>query len=183
MRVQVLTLRYDPARKAFDDGALRALAAEADVIDVRERVFAHEGLPMLACVVCCEERELGTPARGEGALAIAAPPPQEAPPKPPRPPKPKAPDPREGLSEAQLRRFEALRSWRAARAREQGLPAYALLTNRQLVDVLAARPRDLVELAQVPGVGEGRAKLFGEELLAALRGADAEASASPSPAS
>ena len=177
MRVQVLTLRYDPARKAFDDGALRALAAEADVLDVRERVFAHEGLPMLACVVCSEERDLGRSDPGEGAAAIAAPPPQVAPPKPP---KPKAPDPREGLSEEQLRRFEALRAWRAARAREQGLPAYALLTNRQLVDVLAARPRDLAELAKVPGVGEGRARLFGEELLAALRGAQAAAPASSS---
>ena len=71
--------------------------------------------------------------------------------------------------------FDALRTWRNARAERDGTPAYVLLTNRQLVDVCRVRPQGLEELRTVRGIGEAKAKSFGEELLAVVAAAPAGA--------
>ena len=70
--------------------------------------------------------------------------------------------------------FEQLRAWRAAAAKEQGVPAYVIFHDATLRQIAAQAPSTLAELASVSGVGETKLARYGEQILDLLR--------SPSPA-
>ena len=61
--------------------------------------------------------------------------------------------------------FQALRTWRAEKAREQGVPAYVILNDRALRELAAQRPQSSAGLLQVPGIGLAKAERYGESLL------------------
>ncbi len=72
-------------------------------------------------------------------------------------------------------RFEKLRAWRTARARERSVPAYVVLPDRTLVELAARMPASAAELLAIPGVGPAKLDLYGTQLLAILdemRGAE-----------
>lgn len=79
-------------------------------------------------------------------------------------------DPAAGLGEADRALFCTLREWRAKRARQDGLPPYAILTNRELLDVLAKKPESVTALGHVAGIGPGKVERYGKEILARLNG-------------
>jgi ATP-dependent DNA helicase RecQ len=64
--------------------------------------------------------------------------------------------------------FEALRSWRRERAKEQGVPPYVIFHDSTLRDVSARRPASLSELSVIEGIGDTKLERHGESLLAAL---------------
>ena len=64
--------------------------------------------------------------------------------------------------------FEALRLWRAEKAREQGVPAYVILHDRTLTELAIQRPQSPNALLQIPGIGQAKAERYGEALLALL---------------
>jgi ATP-dependent DNA helicase RecQ len=64
--------------------------------------------------------------------------------------------------------FEKLRSWRAAAAKEQGVPAYVIFHDATLRQIAAARPADLAALSAISGVGETKLARYGEQILAEL---------------
>lgn len=66
--------------------------------------------------------------------------------------------------------FERLRAWRAATAKEQGVPAYVVFHDATLREIAARRPADLAALGTVTGVGAAKLDRYGEGLLAALSG-------------
>jgi ATP-dependent DNA helicase RecQ len=68
---------------------------------------------------------------------------------------------------ALLDRLKALRS---RLARERGVPAYVIFSDRTLIDMAARRPATAGEFAAVHGVGEVKLKEFGATFLAALAG-------------
>ncbi|MFB7341870.1 DNA helicase RecQ [Streptomyces hydrogenans] len=64
--------------------------------------------------------------------------------------------------------FEALRAWRAATAREQGVPAYVVFHDATLREIATTVPRSVAELGTVGGVGEAKLAKYGEGVLEAL---------------
>ncbi|GII76555.1 ATP-dependent DNA helicase RecQ [Sphaerisporangium rufum] len=66
--------------------------------------------------------------------------------------------------------FELLRAWRAATAKEQGVPAYVIFHDATLREVATARPASLAELGGISGVGENKLAKYGEQLLGVLAG-------------
>ena len=72
------------------------------------------------------------------------------------------------LSPEAAKTFEDLRAWRAASAREQGVPAYVIFHDATLREIAMARPASLTELAEVSGVGETKLARYGEAILAVL---------------
>lgn len=66
--------------------------------------------------------------------------------------------------------FERLRAWRAATAKEQGVPAYVVFHDATLREIAARRPADLAALGTVTGVGAAKLDRYGDGLLAALSG-------------
>ncbi len=155
MHIRVLTLRYSASRGGFDDAPLADFVRQHRVLALSEHFFTVDEVPHLACVVRWQAAE------DEGAPAEVAP--------PRRPPRSAAVDPRADLDPEQRQLYEQLRAWRRERATEEGLPAYSVLTNRQIAELARARPRDSVSLAAAGTLGAGKLRLFGEGILAVLK--------------
>jgi DNA helicase II / ATP-dependent DNA helicase PcrA len=67
--------------------------------------------------------------------------------------------------------YAALKRWRLERATADAKPAYVVFHNSTLAEIASRRPRDLRELAAVPGVGPGKLARYGNEVLAVLAAA------------
>ncbi|WP_329096870.1 DNA helicase RecQ [Actinomadura citrea] len=64
--------------------------------------------------------------------------------------------------------FERLRAWRAATAKEQGVPAYVIFHDATLREIATALPTSLAALGRVNGVGENKLAKYGDQVLEAL---------------
>jgi len=64
--------------------------------------------------------------------------------------------------------FERLRAWRAATAKEQGMPAYVIFHDATLCEIASRLPGTLGELAAISGVGENKLTKYGQQVLDAL---------------
>ncbi len=108
--------------------------------------------PFLAELSGEAERPASAPAPAAGKASLAAiRPPIAAEPKPESP-----------------AAAEALRSWRKERSNADQVPAYVVLTNRQLDGVAATMPTDARELLACEGIGPTRLERYGDEILALL---------------
>jgi ATP-dependent DNA helicase RecQ len=74
------------------------------------------------------------------------------------------------LSSADAAVFEKLRAWRAAAAKEQGVPAYVIFHDATLRQIAALPPSTLTQLAAVSGVGEAKLARYGQQILDVLGG-------------
>ncbi|MFK3979148.1 DNA helicase RecQ [Micromonospora sp. NPDC050397] len=64
--------------------------------------------------------------------------------------------------------FERLRAWRAATAKEQGVPAYVIFHDATLRQIATDLPSSLAELGKISGVGENKLAKFGQHILDTL---------------
>ncbi|MEU2022410.1 DNA helicase RecQ [Streptomyces sp. NPDC016469] len=78
------------------------------------------------------------------------------------------------LPETALPVFEALRAWRAAQAKELGLPAYVIFHDATLREIATVRPTTLGELGGISGLGEKKLATYGEGVLEVLAGLDTD---------
>ena len=69
------------------------------------------------------------------------------------------------LDPASLARFNALREWRSATAREQNVPAYVIFHDATLRAIAEAAPDDLDDLSRIPGIGASKLDRYGEAVL------------------
>ena len=69
------------------------------------------------------------------------------------------------LAPADAGLFEALRAWRAAEAKEQGVPAYIVFGDATLRAIATARPRSVDDLAGISGIGEKKRASYGDALI------------------
>ncbi len=69
------------------------------------------------------------------------------------------------LSAADAAVFEQLRAWRAAAAKEQGMPAYVIFHDATLRQIAARSPSTLTELSTVNGVGDAKLARYGQQIL------------------
>jgi ATP-dependent DNA helicase RecQ len=76
-----------------------------------------------------------------------------------------AAEPTAELPAAAVGLFERLRSWRAATARDQSVPAYVIFHDATLREIAARQPSSLTELAAVAGVGEAKLTKYGEQII------------------
>jgi len=63
---------------------------------------------------------------------------------------------------------EALRRWRTERSTADDVPAYVVLSNRQLDGIAVALPADARELLACEGIGPSRLERYGDEILAVI---------------
>jgi len=61
--------------------------------------------------------------------------------------------------------FEALRAWRAEKAREQGVPAYIVFGDATLRAIAAARPAVIGDLDGITGIGAKKREAYGDGIL------------------
>ncbi|MGH3695117.1 MAG: DNA helicase RecQ [Pseudonocardiaceae bacterium] len=74
------------------------------------------------------------------------------------------------LSEDAVPVFERLRAWRAASAKEQGVPAYVIFHDATLRQIAVESPSTLAELSTISGVGEAKLARYGQQILDTLAG-------------
>ncbi|MET9883054.1 DNA helicase RecQ [Streptomyces sp. NPDC006430] len=72
------------------------------------------------------------------------------------------------LPESALPVFEALRAWRAATAREQGVPAYVVFHDATLREIATRMPGTVEELGTIGGVGEAKLAKYADGILDTL---------------
>ncbi len=68
--------------------------------------------------------------------------------------------------------YQRLRSWRRDKARNDGVPAYTLFSDRTARELAAMRPGDEDSLRGIWGLGDSRVRAFGDELLSVIRSSD-----------
>jgi len=61
--------------------------------------------------------------------------------------------------------FEKLRAWRASVAKEHGVPAFVVFHDGTLRSITQMKPRSLIELGMISGVGEKKLASYGQGLL------------------
>jgi DNA helicase-2/ATP-dependent DNA helicase PcrA len=64
--------------------------------------------------------------------------------------------------------FEALRRWRAERAKSDAVPAYVVFHDKTLHEIAARLPSTRGELSAIPGVGPAKLERYADDLLATL---------------
>jgi len=72
------------------------------------------------------------------------------------------------VSDADVELQEYMREWRRITAKEQGVPAYVVLHDTSLDEVCRLKPASIAQLLNVSGIGERKADLYGQKILAAL---------------
>ena len=149
MKLKIFTLRLNPTTGLFDDAELTSFQLGKDVIDVSEHFLVHEKTPTLLLVL--RYREL--PDNGGAARQS---------------PEAARKDWRAELDVQGQRVYDEFRLWRGRKAKHEGLPPYLILNNRELAELVMKRPANISQLREIEGIGEAKAKCWGEEMLALL---------------
>lgn len=71
--------------------------------------------------------------------------------------------------EPNLELKEYMREWRRNISRQKAFPAYVVMHDSTLEQLCSAVPSSLSELRRVPGFGEKKTEMYGDEILAALK--------------
>ncbi|MEM7311050.1 MAG: HRDC domain-containing protein [Planctomycetota bacterium] len=168
MRVKLFTFRYSATLGGFDEEPLQRFLCDKEVVAFREHFYAVNDVPHITCIVTWQDAVVPTE-----VLQAAR---QE--PAPRRSKRGDRPDPTAGFDERDRALFNTLREWRLQKARDEGVPPYVVLTNRQLAEVVATKPDSRTALGNIPGIGTAKVERYGEEILTGLGSAPEEASAS-----
>jgi superfamily II DNA helicase RecQ len=141
-----VTLRFDPASGSFDDARFDEFAKSKELLAVKDHFFLHAGLPHLLLCVTWRMPPAGSMRKPDGDEEwrglLTTPEAQE--------------------------RFDRLRRWRNERAKKDGIPAYAILTNRSLAEVAAIPAPTLAAFGAVEGFGPARVTRYAGEMLEVL---------------
>ena len=68
----------------------------------------------------------------------------------------------------ELELYRVLREWRREQSDDLGYPPYIIASNRLLVEIVKARPKNSLELSKIKGMGEKKTKEYGREILLIL---------------
>ncbi|MFT7618235.1 MAG: superfamily II DNA helicase RecQ [Planctomycetota bacterium] len=156
MKPKIITLPYSPTLGGFDDEPLTSFVKGKTVLTFREHFFSVNEMPHIVCVLTCQE-----PIVNEAVDQTLK--------KQRRSAVPSTDELSAGLAEGDRLVFNAIRSWRSNLAQEEGVPPYVILTNKQLLAIVAQRPESLAALGHVEGIGKKKIERFGAQLLQALQ--------------
>ncbi|WP_067522316.1 DNA helicase RecQ [Endozoicomonas ascidiicola] len=70
--------------------------------------------------------------------------------------------------------WETLRQWRRSHAEEQSVPAYVIMNDKTLMELIKHRPTTHLELSRISGIGQHKLEKYGDDLLAVLGTVDVE---------
>lgn len=174
MRIKLFSLRYSATLGGFDDSVLQDFVRDKEVVAFREHFYTVNDVPHVTCVLTYQEAVVPHEVQ-ETAIEI----PRREPLRTAKPSERRLPgdrpDPTAGLSEPERVLFNTLREWRSRKAHEEGVPPYLIFTNREFLEIVRRRPESPTALGHLNGIGPGKVKRYGSELLPLVRGSGAEA--------
>jgi superfamily II DNA helicase RecQ len=169
MRVKLFTFRYSATLGGFDDGVLQDFVRDKEVVAFREHFYAVNEVPHVTCVLTYQDAVVPAAVL---QLAHEIPPRERPPGRPDRYQRKWSGERRDvtaDLSEPERVLFNTLREWRAKKAHDEGVSAFLVFTNRQLLEIVRKRPESPNALGQLEGIGPGKVKRYGAEVLALLK--------------
>jgi superfamily II DNA helicase RecQ len=145
LKLKVFTLRFSGSPEGFDDRPLQEFIADKEVIEFSEHFFTRENTPYITILIAYRALT------DDGARR---PGPQQ--------------DPRNEFDSREKEAYDALRTWRAAAAKMEGIPPYMIANNKQLAKMIKMRANSRESLSQVGGIGEAKVAKYGEKILEIL---------------
>jgi len=142
LKLKIFTFRFSESIDGFDDKPLQEFIADKEVIDFSEHFFIYEKTPYLTVLLSYR-----LPAADEKRKQKSR------------------PDPAKELDEQEKQAYDALRTWRAVRARQEGIPPYMIANNKQLAKMIKLRATTKSALAKVEGIGDAKIAKYGDEIL------------------
>ena len=142
MKLKIFTFQFSESANGFDDKPLQDFIADKEVIDFSEHFFIHEKIPYLKVLISYRLQA----ADEKRKLNLRR-------------------DPAKELDEAEKQAYDALRAWRSARARHEGIPPYMIANNKQLAKMIKLRATTRAALGKVDGVGEAKTAKYGDEIV------------------
>jgi ATP-dependent DNA helicase RecQ len=88
---------------------------------------------------------------------------------------------KDDLNEADAALFEELRAWRAATAKQQGVPAYVVFHDATLAAVASLRPGTVSALEGIAGIGDRKRESYGAGLVEVVTAGTFDPSSLPAP--
>ncbi|QGN31521.1 DNA helicase RecQ [Microlunatus sp. Gsoil 973] len=166
--IDILTGSVTARVEQFQHQQLSVFGVGADLDAVAWRAVIRQLLAQGYLAVESDHGTLGLTARSREVLFDNTPVRLRRDPERKRPARTRSPKTVVDLPEQAVPLFERLRSWRAATARDQGIPAYVIFHDATLREIATRRPQDLTGLADISGVGEAKLARYGDQVLAAL---------------
>jgi ATP-dependent DNA helicase RecQ len=142
LRLKLFTFRFSNSAKGFDDQPLQEFIADKEVIEFSEHFFMHEKIPYLTVLLAY--RLITDDERRKRIRRV---------------------DPRMDLDDQEKAVYDALRTWRATRARQEGIPPYMIANNKQLAKMIKLGATTKSALAKVDGIGDVKIVKYGDEIL------------------
>ncbi len=165
LAVKLITLHFNHETSSIDEAPLRAFLEDKQLLQLSHHFFTLHGIPHLTCLLAYSASASVSQAPASTKPATK---------------RNRAPDhdPADGLTADQRITYEALRTWRADRARHDGVPAYVIFSNRELAAVASRRPQSPAALQKIDGIGSAKVERYGEAILAQCNNCKAPAEAS-----
>ena len=142
MRLKIFTLMADTAGR-FDESELEAFCESNEILSVVEHFFEYAGTVRWALLLSYMDGRERKQRTGQ----------QRTPMTPNLPPE-------------LLSLYETLRTWRAARAQDERVPAFQVFSNAELAEICRRAPTTLSQLTELKGVGAEKKKRYGEDVVA-----------------
>jgi superfamily II DNA helicase RecQ len=145
-------IKYIPTNGGFDDTPLTQFLTQnaVEVVEYQSRFCKIEGLPAWSVLLVYRRVEESPVTSGKHEE---------------RAQKARAKEQQIALPEAGMPLYNALKHWRAERAKRENTPPYVYFLNQQLAALVRAHPRTLQELKKVAGIGSTKIEKYGREVL------------------
>jgi len=75
------------------------------------------------------------------------------------------------MSEAEQSQYNRLRDWRNDLAASEGIPAYIIMYNSQIYEIIKRQPQAKADFAAIKGM-KGKAGKYGEQIIKLLQESD-----------
>lgn len=141
--MKIFTLMADTAGR-FDESELEAFCESNEILSVVEHFFEYAGTVRWALLLSYMD---GKDSRQRSGFRRTGPTTPNLPPE-------------------QRSLYEVLRTWRAARAQDERIPAFQVFSNAELAEICRRQPTGLTQLAEIRGIGEAKKKRYGEDVVA-----------------
>ena len=151
LHLKIFTLQFSNSYHGFDDSVVTDFIKDKEVSSVREHFFIKDEIPFWTILVIYHARIVNS-------ISVV-----------PNQFQAKTQDNyRQLLSEADYPLFNTLKTWRAERAKAEGIPPYIICTNKQLAEMVTKKPTRLNQLEQIEGIGKAKLEKYGTEILGLL---------------
>lgn len=146
MLVKIFTLSFDLSKQQFDAKIFDEFAASKKIIQVNDYFFSQGGATYLCLIVKYdlvseETRKNLSPIPSRNA------------------------DFKIEFKDEEMKLFNELRSWRAQACKDEGVPPYIILNNKQLARIVEIKPLTKTALDEVDGIGKIKVEKYASAIL------------------